>query len=420
MNAIKNILILAVLAMVGYGVYTSLARNNLESEPPPGAAPQWAVAPQVEVPRTAAAAPQPAGNGPLALSSSPAPTSPSVSPGFQMGEAPPSLAPESETSQPKTPAAPDVSSEQPATAMASASPSPAASLGAPVAAEAAPSTVGAPTQNSTLSSVVRNLAPPPGTVAADNPADALLRSKFAAFMDAVHKNLEAGKLAEAHLALSTLYGNPDLPAELAKEITRLLDQLAGTVIYSRKHYLEPAYVTRPGDTLESIARQYNVPWQLLGRINGLVPATASNQDDPLKDQPIPAGMELKVVRGPFEAVVRLDRRELVLLVQNRYAGRFPIGIGKDQPQLDGSYTVMNKVPQPTYNAPDGKSYPPRDPNNPLGEAWIGLSDRVGIHGAGSPEAIGRDDNRGSICVGPRDLDDLYGILSVGSRVTVLR
>ena len=38
-----------------------------------------------------------------------------------------------------------------------------------------------------------------------------------------------------------MYYDPNLPAEQAKEITELLDQLAGTVIYSRQHYLEPAY-----------------------------------------------------------------------------------------------------------------------------------------------------------------------------------
>ena len=44
----------------------------------------------------------------------------------------------------------------------------------------------------------------------------------------------------------------------------LLGQLAGTVIYSTEHQLEPARVVKPGETLETIAKEYNVPWQLLG------------------------------------------------------------------------------------------------------------------------------------------------------------
>ena len=63
---------------------------------------------------------------------------------------------------------------------------------------------------------------------------------------------------------------------------------------------------------------------------------------------------------------------------------------------------------------------PNDPKNPLGRAWIGLTDRIGIHGVSDPQCVGRDDNRGAIGVADRDLQDLYGILSVGSRVVVMR
>ncbi len=249
----------------------------------------------------------------------------------------------------------------------------------------------------------------------------LVQSKFTAFMDAVQKKLGEGKLAEAHLALSKLYDNPDLPPEQAKQIVVLLDQLAGTVIYSRQHYLEPAYVSQQGDTLATIAKKYNVPWQLLARINGLVPPSSiSNADNPIKDQPLPTGRELKVLRGPFDAVVHLGTHELTLMLQDRYAGRFSIGVGRDQPKLDGAYTVRDKAASPTYYGPDGVTINPNDPKNPLGSAWIGLTDRIGIHGSNDPQNIGRDDNRGAICVGDRDLQDLYGILSVGSRVTILR
>ena len=38
MNLLKNLMIIAVLAAVGYGVYVSLARNNIEPARPPGVA----------------------------------------------------------------------------------------------------------------------------------------------------------------------------------------------------------------------------------------------------------------------------------------------------------------------------------------------------------------------------------------------
>jgi hypothetical protein len=449
-NLLKNLLILAVLGAVGYGVYVSLARNNTDSSQPPGVAEGWPAVPKVELPSAKPSTPP---GGPLALGGAPAP--PAKTPGTEIAGAKPPVAtpPVANPTNnplagaaPVTPATPYPSSSSPsvpATApTASPSPSPASptvTLGPPTSptvvspatpSKAAPPLAGnpvTPPPNPTPAETVRNLAPPPEVAApagavppAAAAADSLVQSRFAAFMDAVQKKLDEGKLADAHLALSSVYANPDLPPEQAKQITNLLDQLAGTVIYSRKHLLEPAYLTQQGDTLEKISQKYSVPWQLLARINGLMPPVASNADNTTKDRPLPVGMALKVVRGPFDAVVRLDKHELTLTVQDRYAGRFPIGVGRDQPKLDGSYMVRDKALGPTYYGPDGVNIDPNDPKNPLGGAWIGLTDRIGIHGTNDPQTVGRDDNRGTICVGDRDLQDLYGILSVGSRVTILR
>ena len=233
--------------------------------------------------------------------------------------------------------------------------------------------------------------------------------------------LDEGRFADAHLALSRMYGNPDLPPEQAKRIIELLDQLAGTVIYSRKHHLERAYVTQPGDTLDQLSRKYNVPWQLLARINGLMPPGPQGDDSPTKDQPLPVGMEMKVVRGPFDAVVRLDKHELTLMVQNRYAGRFRIGVGRDQPTLDGDYTVRDEDDQPGLLRSRRNDHEPQRSEEPAGRRvdWVDA-----IASASTAPTTRRPSaatvNRGTICVGDRDLQDLYGILSVGSRVTILR
>ncbi len=212
-----------------------------------------------------------------------------------------------------------------------------------------------------------------------------------------------------HLALSSLYDNPDLPQAQARQVTELLDQLAGTVIYSRQHFLEQPYIVRPGDTLEQIAEQYNVPGLLLGRINGIGDG-----------QQLEPGRELKVVRGPFGAVVHLEKHELTLTLEGRYAGRFPIGVGCDRPKLEGEYIVREKTANPVYQGPGGVNVPGGDSHNPLGKFWIGLGNGVGLHGTVDPQNIGRDDNRGTICLGERDIDDLFGILSVGSRVVIRR
>jgi hypothetical protein len=419
MNSLKNVVILAILGAVGYGVYVSLARNNADNGQPPSGAEGWPTAPKVELP-SATATPPPGGM--LAGSNSPAPASPAgVSPGgTSLPLVPPAAAAPGVVPPPTAATAPPTSIFPAAAPPATG---PTATLGVPMppeAVSAAPAAAANPAQP--FSATHNPLAATPAAAPASpaNPAAGIVQSKFAALMDAVQKSLDQGKYAEAHLALSALYGNPDLPAEQAGQINGLLAQLAGTVLYSRQHYLEPAYVVQPGDTLDRLSQKYSVPWQLLAKINGLVAPDAANTDTTTKNLPLPIGMKLKVIRGPFEAIVHLDRHELTLMVQNRYAGRFAIGVGRDQPKLDGSYTIREKMLSPTYYGPDGVTLGPSDARNPLGGAWIGLSDRIGIHGTNDPRGIGRDDNRGTICVRNSDLQDLYGILSVGSRVTVMR
>jgi len=226
-----------------------------------------------------------------------------------------------------------------------------------------------------------------------------VRKEFVAMMEEAQRRLANGQLAEVHLALSRLYGNPELTGEESQQLIELLDQLTGTVVYSRQHLLEPAYVVKADDTLERIAKSYNVPWRLLAKINGV--------RDPQRLQP---GSQLKVVRGPFEATVSLSRFELVLMLGDRYAGRFPIGTGRDNPRLEGTYPLRKKVVDPPYIASDCK-FEPGDPNNPLGKFWLELGDRLAIHGTNDIKNLRRSDGRGTICLGPRDIEDLCDILT---------
>jgi hypothetical protein len=449
MNFLKNLIIIAVLAAVGYGVYVSLSRNT-ESGQSPSAAPGWPAL-NVELPTTPSAgtplngaaaapgatlslsngtavganstlAPVLAGSAPPVTQASPIGTVASPGPASLPTTAPGTPYPSSTAPSVAVPAAatyPDANASTPPSGM-TASPGKRVASGDSLAANS----VAAPT--TTTAGPVRNLAPPP-EVAANAPAapcvDEVFLAKFKAFMAEVQKSLGQRKYAEALLALSSLHNDPNLPplpAEQQKQLDDLLGKLAGTVIYSRQHLLEKPYIVQPGDTLEKVAQQYQIPWQLLGRINNLLPPNGDVNDNESKDWRLPAGSEMKGVHGPFEAIVNLSRHELTLMLDGRYAGRFPIGVGRSQPNLEGTYTVREKTPNPTYRGPDGSQFGPGDPQNPLGSAWIGLTDRIGIHGASSPQGIGRDDDRGSICVSNREIQDLFGILSVGSRVTIVR
>jgi LysM repeat protein len=247
-------------------------------------------------------------------------------------------------------------------------------------------------------------------------ADPAAAGSFAVVMDRARQDLDAGRLAEGLLQLSAWYDNPQLGDAEQQQLCSLLDQIAGTVIYSTKDLLEPPYEVQPGDRLEDIGQRYNVPWQLLGKINGI--------GDPQSLRP---GDRLKIVRGPFEAIIHLERRQLTLMLNGAYAGRFAIGVGHDHPPHEGQYMVINKMVNPPYNGID-RNIPGGDPNNPLGDRWMGLGagpsseEGYGIHGTNStdPSALARPDLAGCIAMGPHDADDLFDILSIGSRITIRR
>src|SRR6476620_8721658 len=138
------------------------------------------------------------------------------------------------------------------------------------------------------------------------PIGAPTATSFAASWPAIQSALDRRDLKQAHQLLSKWHGDDSLSPTDTEKVETLLSQLAGTVIYSTEHQLEPARVVKPGETLEAISKEYNIPPQLLAKINGI--------QTPDQLQP---GQQLKVVRGPFAATVNLRRSELTLTVDDR-------------------------------------------------------------------------------------------------------
>ena len=218
--------------------------------------------------------------------------------------------------------------------------------------------------------------------------------------------LDEGRYHDALATLSVFYRSQDLTPDEHRALIDLLDPLAARVIYSREHLVEPAYVVRHNESLTEIAAQYHVPMELLQKINGI--------DNP---EVLVPGTQLKVVTGPFRADVDLPSQELTLFLNSLYAGRFPITVGQDPTPAMGEFAVRQKQMDRDYFSIDGHKIAAGDPANPFGNVWLDLGREVFIHG--SPLG-GADMRRGCISLSPRDADDVYGILSVGSTVRILR
>ncbi|HEX6960672.1 MAG TPA: LysM peptidoglycan-binding domain-containing protein [Lacipirellula sp.] len=229
---------------------------------------------------------------------------------------------------------------------------------------------------------------------------------------AVQADLERGELAQALQRLSEWYGDPSLTLEERQEVETLLSQLAGSVIWEGPpaHRLEPAHIVQAGETLQDIGQKYDVPWQLLAKING-IPDSASLQP----------GQELKVLRGKFSAIVDLSERTMTLMLDRRYAGKFAIDVDPTTVIEEGQWTVDQKLLTPASGGvyvqasgdTEDKSLLLANPADPAAQAAV-------LRGPGSSDPASPQPPGRVIRLKSSDVNDVYDILSVGSRVTIRR
>ena len=235
-----------------------------------------------------------------------------------------------------------------------------------------------------------NFAPPAGNFTANPPAISDATPEAAAFSAGIaqaEQLLSQDQLTRALRHLSAMHSTTQLtPAERA-QLNELLDQVAGTVIYSREHRLEKAHIVSLNETLDTIATQYNVPAGLLAKINGIT--------DPTLLSP---GTELKVVQGPFHAVVDLAAGELTLMLADQYAGRFAVTAGPAAQATAGTYEVKDRTSIHSLQL------------TPLAAGAPGAANLV--IGANAPNVALR--------MSPKDAEDVSSILSNGSNVVIRR
>ena len=233
--------------------------------------------------------------------------------------------------------------------------------------------------------------------------DSVLSAETAAVLRRADEFLRQDQIVEAHGELSQLYWkHPDQRPLILGRIESTAEQIFTD---PHRHFGHP-YVVFPGDTLESIGRQYNVPWTWLAYLNRLKP------------QDLQAGQELKVLRGPFSAVIDLSRFELTIHAHGYFVHRYNIGTGRDNRTPVGEFTVQEKVENPAWYNPDGGMVDRDDPQNPLGEYWIGLGNHIGIHGTIDATSIGTSRSRGCIHMRNSDIVEVFGMLGKSSSVRI--
>ncbi|HEY5102874.1 MAG TPA: L,D-transpeptidase family protein [Steroidobacteraceae bacterium] len=203
-------------------------------------------------------------------------------------------------------------------------------------------------------------------------------------------------------------------------------------VYGADQYVKAAYE----DSLLDIARRYSVGYEEIVRAN------------PKLDLWIPgAGADVLVPGrrilppGPHEGIVvnlpehrlyyypRTKRKEKPIVIT------YPVSVGKmDWRTPLGQTQIISKITAPVWHPPpsvlkehaaNGDPLPnvvPAGPDNPLGEYAMRLAIHPGdylIHGTNNPQAVGMAVTHGCIRLYPEDIEALFKVVPVGTKVWLI-
>jgi len=208
------------------------------------------------------------------------------------------------------------------------------------------------------------------------------------------------------------------------KIRRQMAALNEDLIFSPRVYpsdpFSTKYTVQGGDSLARIAHREGVATEylLIQRVNRLANANS-----------IFEGQTLKLVRGPFNAVVTKSAYRMDIYVgppeepdQWVYVRSFPVGLGELDGTPVGAFKVRrhSKLIDPFWRNPrTGEEFAASHPENPIGEHWIGLRglgqaetfSGYGIHGTIEPESIGQSMSMGCVRMLADDVALVYELLT---------
>jgi LysM repeat protein len=204
-----------------------------------------------------------------------------------------------------------------------------------------------------------------------------------------------------------------LPAAQEGPAMEMLGNLADRTLFSPDVLPDDPHVSlysvKSGDTIARIAKAHHISADLLARINRL-------QNKHL----IRVNQTLKVINGPFHAVVDKSHHAMFITIGDTYVRRFAVALGMEGRTPTGTWVVKDKLSNPSWVDPrTGKRWNADDPQNPIGEYWIGLrgtdgdaigQEGFGIHGTIEEETLGRDVSLGCIRLGAAAIEEVYQLL----------
>jgi hypothetical protein len=281
-------------------------------------------------------------------------------------------------------------------------------------------------------------SPAPATPATtgSSPDGSGLPGELAAVQTLAERAITEKRLVDARTQLNKILVDPRISEKDREGIRRWMTDLNKDLVFSANAYpndpMVEMYKVEKGDSPIKISRKVNsvTEYGLIVRVNGINPNALS------------VGRQLKIVKGPFHAVVsksafRMDVYQGPPPAPGSvgtsglgagaepgwtYIRSFPVGLGEKGGTPLGAFVVKEGsklVNPPWVNPRTGEKFDKDNPKNPIGERWIGLSgldektkafNGYGIHATIVPESIGKEMSMGCVRMNEEDVEVVYEML----------
>ena len=166
------------------------------------------------------------------------------------------------------------------------------------------------------------------------------------------------------------------------------------------------YTVASGDTLSGLAEKFGTTIELLQKSNRISGET------------IYYGKKLKITKNKFSILVEKGGNRLHLLADDKLLKTYRVATGDHDATPEGVFKIVSKLKNPTWFHA-GLVLPPDSPKNILGTRWLGFDrSSYGIHGTTLPETIGTHASKGCVRMLNQDVEEIYALIPIGTRVVI--
>ena len=174
-------------------------------------------------------------------------------------------------------------------------------------------------------------------------------------------------------------------------------------------------VVQANDAVKLIARKFGTTVEMIVKGNELK-----------RPDIIQPGQCLKVFAGKLEIRVSKSRHDLLLTANGRFFKRYQVATGRYEKTPVGTFSVVDRIPEPPWHRDDGKVIPFGDKENILGTRWMAIKATgstpeikgYGIHGTWDNASIGKSESAGCIRLKNEDVEELFEMVPVGTSVVI--